>query len=148
PAGVPARPPRGRNRLALSLHAGRHGLRHHGRRKLQPGHEPARRHQQYRRPGPARPPDGVPAGRPARPAVNRRTARSPDMTLILILLILLAAAAAFVLSNRELRINRLSRPLYQVFRRILPRMSDTERDALEAGTVWWDGDLFRGRPRA
>ena len=25
-------------------------------------------------------------------------------------------------------------------------MSDTERDALEAGTVWWDGELFRGKP--
>src|SRR5690606_3710826 len=40
----------------------------------------------------------------------------------------------------------LSRPLYRLFRRILPRMSDTERDALEAGTVWWEGELFRGRP--
>ncbi len=28
----------------------------------------------------------------------------------------------------------------------LPRMSDTEREALEAGTVWWDGELFSGRP--
>jgi alkylation response protein AidB-like acyl-CoA dehydrogenase len=25
-------------------------------------------------------------------------------------------------------------------------MSDTERVALEAGTVWWDGELFRGNP--
>ena len=25
-------------------------------------------------------------------------------------------------------------------------MSDTEREALEAGTVWWDGELFTGRP--
>src|SRR5258708_39701835 len=30
--------------------------------------------------------------------------------------------------------------------RALPRMGDTERIALEAGTVWWDGDLFSGRP--
>ena len=29
---------------------------------------------------------------------------------------------------------------------ILPRMGDTERIALEAGTVWWDGDLFSGSP--
>ena len=28
----------------------------------------------------------------------------------------------------------------------LPRMGDTERIALEAGTVWWDADLFSGRP--
>jgi acyl-CoA dehydrogenase len=30
--------------------------------------------------------------------------------------------------------------------RVLPKMSDTERAALEAGTVWWDGDLFSGAP--
>ncbi len=28
----------------------------------------------------------------------------------------------------------------------MPPMSPTERDALEAGTVWWDGELFSGRP--
>ena len=29
---------------------------------------------------------------------------------------------------------------------LLPRLGDTERIALEAGTVWWDGDLFSGKP--
>jgi acyl-CoA dehydrogenase len=29
---------------------------------------------------------------------------------------------------------------------MLPRLGDTEREALEAGTVWWDGELFRGAP--
>src|SRR6266852_1391220 len=29
---------------------------------------------------------------------------------------------------------------------MLPRRGDTERIALEAGTVWWDGDLFSGNP--
>jgi acyl-CoA dehydrogenase len=29
---------------------------------------------------------------------------------------------------------------------MLPAMSDTEREALEAGTVWWDGELFTGKP--
>ena len=33
-----------------------------------------------------------------------------------------------------------------VFRKVMPPMSQTERDALEAGTVWWDGELFSGRP--
>jgi acyl-CoA dehydrogenase len=36
--------------------------------------------------------------------------------------------------------------LLALFKRILPTMSDTERDALEAGTTWWDADLFSGRP--
>src|SRR5215213_432431 len=29
---------------------------------------------------------------------------------------------------------------------LLPRMSETEREALEAGTVWVDGELFSGKP--
>ncbi len=33
-----------------------------------------------------------------------------------------------------------------MYRRRLPPLSDTEREALEAGTVWWDGALFSGRP--
>jgi acyl-CoA dehydrogenase len=33
-----------------------------------------------------------------------------------------------------------------VYRRILPDMSPTEKEAIDAGTVWWDGDLFSGRP--
>lgn len=32
------------------------------------------------------------------------------------------------------------------FKNLLPRMSETEREALEAGTVWIEGDLFSGRP--
>ena len=36
--------------------------------------------------------------------------------------------------------------LLALFKRILPSMSETERDALEAGTTWWDADLFSGRP--
>ncbi len=37
-------------------------------------------------------------------------------------------------------------PLLKQFRRVMPPMSDTEREALEAGTVWWDAQLFSGRP--
>ena len=36
--------------------------------------------------------------------------------------------------------------LLALFKRILPSMSDTERDALEAGTTWWDAELFSGKP--
>ena len=32
------------------------------------------------------------------------------------------------------------------FAKVLPRLGETERIALEAGTVWWDGDLFGGMP--
>lgn len=32
------------------------------------------------------------------------------------------------------------------FKRVLPQVSQTEQAALDAGTVWWDGDLFSGKP--
>ena len=37
-------------------------------------------------------------------------------------------------------------PLLALFRKILPQVSQTEQEALDAGTVWWDGDLFSGNP--
>jgi acyl-CoA dehydrogenase len=40
----------------------------------------------------------------------------------------------------------ISRPIFATYRKVLPQMSDTERDALEAGTVWWEGELFQGKP--
>ncbi len=40
----------------------------------------------------------------------------------------------------------MSRPLLGLFRKILPHVSQTEQEALDAGTVWWDGDLFSGNP--
>lgn len=36
--------------------------------------------------------------------------------------------------------------IFRAFRAALPSMSQTEKDALEAGTVWWEGELFAGRP--
>lgn len=56
------------------------------------------------------------------------------------------AAAAALLNVLPLRRALLSRPLFGLFRKVLPPMSQTEREALEAGTVWWDGELFSGRP--
>jgi len=53
---------------------------------------------------------------------------------------------AALLNPTPLRRVLLSAPLLRLFRRILPQMSQTEREALEAGTVWWDGDLFSGKP--
>ena len=45
-----------------------------------------------------------------------------------------------------LRRTLVSKYLFALFKRALPSMSDTEREALEAGTVWWDADLFSGKP--
>ena len=40
----------------------------------------------------------------------------------------------------------ISKPIFSWARGVLPAMSDTEREALEAGDVWWDADLFAGNP--
>ncbi|MBL4761938.1 MAG: acyl-CoA dehydrogenase family protein, partial [Gammaproteobacteria bacterium] len=45
-----------------------------------------------------------------------------------------------------LRQRYISRPLLEVLRKAMPSISDTEREALDAGNVWWDGELFSGRP--
>ena len=55
-------------------------------------------------------------------------------------------ALALPVNIPTLRRAWISRPLLDVFRKIMPEMSETEADALEAGTVWWDGELFSGRP--
>lgn len=60
--------------------------------------------------------------------------------------LLLYAAAAVPLNVPALRQEWLTRPALIFFRSVLPQISDTERAALEAGTVWWDGELFSGRP--
>ena len=45
-----------------------------------------------------------------------------------------------------LRRNIISGTILKIFRKILPQISATEQEAINAGTVWWDGDLFSGRP--
>ena len=40
----------------------------------------------------------------------------------------------------------ITKPIFSLARGVLPAMSDTEREALEAGDVWWDADLFTGDP--
>jgi len=53
---------------------------------------------------------------------------------------------ALVLTIKPLRRSLISPHILDLFKRILPQMSGTERDALEAGTTWWDADLFSGQP--
>ena len=65
--------------------------------------------------------------------------------LLLIFWIALAAVAAPLLLP-DLRRKFFSAPLFSWFQKTLPPMSQTERDAIDAGTVWWDGELFSGRP--
>jgi len=56
-------------------------------------------------------------------------------------------ALLWALNVRPLRKLLITRPFMKSYLRLLPSMSATEKEALEAGTVWWDGELFTGAPR-
>ncbi|WP_263262855.1 acyl-CoA dehydrogenase [Pseudomonas sp. RIT-PI-S] len=65
--------------------------------------------------------------------------------LLAVFWLVLAGVAAFVACH-GLRRQWFTRPMFGWLKRTLPPMSSTEREAIEAGTVWWDAQLFSGRP--
>ena len=46
----------------------------------------------------------------------------------------------------SLRRDYVTRPIFQWAKGVMPALSPTERDAIEAGDVWWDAELFTGNP--
>ena len=70
----------------------------------------------------------------------------PSLSMLFHVLLMAFIAVALVFGLPPLRRLLVSRHLMAVARGFIPRMSDTERTALEAGTVWWDGELFSGNP--
>ena len=60
--------------------------------------------------------------------------------------LIFALAIAAVLLLPPLRRALLTGPIFAIYKKLLPAMSQTEKEALEAGTVWWEGELFSGRP--
>jgi acyl-CoA dehydrogenase len=50
------------------------------------------------------------------------------------------------MSKSSFRREWITKPIFRMAKRALPRLSDTEREAIEAGDVWWDADLFTGNP--
>ncbi len=66
---------------------------------------------------------------------------------IITLIVLWLMFAVLVVPNMpEFRREKITRPALEAYRKMLPSMSDTEREALAAGNVWWDGELFSGMP--
>jgi acyl-CoA dehydrogenase len=61
-------------------------------------------------------------------------------------LLLLMLVLMWLFNIRPLRKLLISGPFLKTYLRLLPTMSSTEREALDAGTVWWDGELFTGKP--
>ncbi|MBU1212059.1 MAG: acyl-CoA dehydrogenase [Alphaproteobacteria bacterium] len=62
------------------------------------------------------------------------------------LLAWLPAIVLAVLAVPSVRQKILIAPAFSMVRKILPRVSDTEQQALEAGTVGFDAELFSGQP--
>ena len=50
------------------------------------------------------------------------------------------------MSSFSIRRDWISKPIFGWAQHVLPSLSDTEREAIEAGDVWWDADLFSGNP--
>ncbi|EKY3200749.1 acyl-CoA dehydrogenase FadE [Cronobacter turicensis] len=50
------------------------------------------------------------------------------------------------LNLTPMRKSLISAPVFRGFRKVMPPMSRTEKEAIDAGTTWWEGDLFRGNP--
>ena len=68
---------------------------------------------------------------------------SPLLFEVCVIVLVVLALLFGVPAIRRALITRFVMP---IFAKVLPRLGDTERIALEAGTVWWDADLFSGRP--
>src|SRR5689334_11161654 len=63
-----------------------------------------------------------------------------------VVLAALFVVVAAVLNVPWLRRKAVTDHVLAMYRRILPDMSQTEKEAIDAGTVWWDADLFSGKP--
>jgi acyl-CoA dehydrogenase len=63
-----------------------------------------------------------------------------------LVLAVLFAVPALLLNLVPLRRSLVSKPLFAIYRTMTPTLSETEKVALEAGTVGWEGELFSGKP--
>ena len=59
---------------------------------------------------------------------------------------LVLTALAIVFGLPPIRRALVTSRVMPIFAKVLPRLGETERIALDAGTVWWDAELFSGRP--
>ncbi|WP_292977127.1 acyl-CoA dehydrogenase [Nitrosomonas sp.] len=67
-----------------------------------------------------------------------------ELVLLLFVALLILITALFTVPF--LRRNIVSSLALRAFRKLLPKISQTEQEALDAGTVWWEGELFSGKP--
>ncbi|MGZ5063875.1 MAG: acyl-CoA dehydrogenase, partial [Usitatibacter sp.] len=69
-------------------------------------------------------------------------------TPLAVLTVLWIAVAVFAAIGivKPLRRMLVTRPIFGIYKKILPQISQTEQEALDAGSIWWDADLFTGKP--
>jgi len=91
-------------------------------------------------------------------AYYRASLRTYRLTAFVILLVIsilhvspvipwLIFLAFFIpLNFRPIRQKLVSIPVLKVFKKLMPPISKTEQEALDAGTIWWEAELFRGSP--
>ena len=65
---------------------------------------------------------------------------------IAVLILVLTFVILTLLSIDAIRRRLVSRPLFSWYKAALPPISETEQEAIDAGTVWWEGELFTGNP--
>lgn len=58
----------------------------------------------------------------------------------------LLAIVLLPLNITAVRRGFISKSLLGMYRKVMPEISETEKDAIDAGTTWWEGELFRGAP--
>jgi acyl-CoA dehydrogenase len=58
----------------------------------------------------------------------------------------LVAGLLFAASFPEIKRKYITLPAYRALKCAMPSISETEREALQAGTVGWDAELFSGKP--
>lgn len=69
-----------------------------------------------------------------------------DASLIAVIAWFIWVSVAVFYLAIPLRKKYISSKLYQRIKKVMPPISDTERAAIDAGTVWWEADLFQGNP--
>lgn len=77
------------------------------------------------------------------PAISIAGSFSASVLLFVVIALILFVA---FLGVPFLRRSVVSAAALKVFRKVLPQISATEQEAIDAGTVWWDGELFSGNP--
>jgi acyl-CoA dehydrogenase len=66
--------------------------------------------------------------------------------LVLFIVWLFVSGLVVVIMHDEFRKSFLTRHIFKLFRSQVPAMSATEQEALEAGGIGWEAELFRGQP--